>query len=89
MLINEQAFKTFITQAIQESLPQQDKYHGFADVQRFSEISGISVSVLRAKVLHHPQFQNAVYKFDDDSRKYYIDIVKGIDLLKIIMKRGA
>ena len=89
MLIDEQAFKSLIQDAVKQAMKQDEQvYHGYADIKQFIEISGISKRHLEEKVIPHPKFKHCVCRFDG-SMKRYIHIRKGLDALdKILIKES-
>lgn len=86
VLINEEAFKATIFEAVTEALGKQNKpkYHGFADIKSFIEISGISKWDLEHKFIPHPEFRKHVYKIDGQKR--YIDIEPALEAARRIFK---
>lgn len=88
-MFNEQAFKTLVQDAVSEALrnQQETQYEGFANVEQFIEISGISKYDLEYKLMPHERFKQHVYRFDGHKR--YIDIRPALDSIRSIMKRGA
>ena len=89
MLINEQAFKAAIHEAVQEALQQQNTqtYEGFADVKEFIEISGISKWDLEQKFMPHPEFKQHVHRLDGQKR--YIDIKPALEAIRNIFREGS
>lgn len=89
MLINEEAFKATIHEAVVEALGSQSeqKYYGFADVKKFIDISGISKWDLENKFIPHPEFKTHVYKIDGQKR--YIDVLPALEAARKIFKGGA
>ena len=88
MLIDEQAFKSLIQDAVKQAMKQDEQvYHGYADVKEFAEFSGYSLSDVKNKLLANEKFYNTcVYRFEG-SRKNYILTEKGIETAKQMMIR--
>lgn len=63
------------------------QYAGYADVEKFKVMTGISDYDFKEKVLHHPTFAEALRRFDG-SRKYYIHIENGKQALEQIFKEA-
>ena len=63
------------------------QYSGYADVEKFKEMTGISDYDFKEKVLHHPSFAKVKRRFDG-SRKYYIHIESGKKALEQIFKEA-
>lgn len=89
MLINEEAFKATIHEAVVEALSSQSekKYYGFADVKSFIEISGVSKWDMENKFIPHPDFKKHVYKLDGNKR--YIDVKPALETMRKIFKGGS
>lgn len=91
MLIDEQAFKALIHEAVKEALPQEEQreYQAYATINEFLEISGMRETWFRDNVLMHPDFKECVFK---PGNKYYIHVTKGLAKLETILRdleRGA
>ncbi|AKG74398.1 hypothetical protein [Salinicoccus halodurans] len=91
MLIDEQAFKQLIHEAVKEALPQQAQreYQEYATINEFLEISGMKETWFRDNVLSHPDFKECVFR---PGNKYYIHVSKGLAKLEHILRdleRGA
>ncbi|WP_020006099.1 hypothetical protein [Salinicoccus albus] len=89
MLIDEQAFKSLVHEAVKEALCNQSSeiYEGFADVERFIEISGISKHDLEEKIFPHPDFKQYVYQ--PGGRKRYIEVQPAMDSIRKIMREAS
>lgn len=89
MLIDEQAFKASIQEAVIEAInsQKQDEYEGFANVERFIKISGISKFDLEEKLMVNPIFTEHVYRLQGTKR--YIDIKPALESVRKIMRNGV
>lgn len=88
MIIDEQAFKSLIHDAVNQALKQQDTqvYQGYADVKQFIEISGISKRDMEDRVIPHPDFKHCVCRFDGGAKRY-IHIKNGLIALDQIFRK--
>lgn len=85
-MFNEQAFKDLIREAVREELSSvnSQKYLGYADVDQFIEISGISKRHLEYSIIPHPLFKPYIHKLE--GRKRYIEIEPAMEAIRQIMK---
>ncbi|WP_271401485.1 hypothetical protein [Salinicoccus roseus] len=85
MLIDEQAFRTLIQEAVKEALPQQERreYQEYATINEFLELSGLKDSWFRTNVLVHPDFKECIFQ---PGNKYYIHVRKGLAKLELILR---
>lgn len=87
-MFDEKALKTLIREAVREELEsfQGQQYPGYADVEQFIEISGISKRHLEYGIIPHPLFKPYVHK--PQGRKRYIEVAPAMDAVKEIMKEA-
>lgn len=87
MLIDEQAFKSLIQDAVKQAVKQDEQvYQGYADVKQFIEISGISKRDMEDRVIPHPNFRHCVCRFEGGAKRY-IHIRDGLDALDKIFQK--
>ncbi|GAB3062056.1 hypothetical protein ACFOU0_05925 [Salinicoccus sesuvii] len=85
MLLDEQAFRTLIQEAVKDALPKQEErvYQEYATINEFLSISGMRGTWFRDNVLGHPNFKECVYRAGN---KYYIHVTKGLKKLESILR---
>lgn len=88
-MFDDQAFQSLVSEAVKQALAQKDtqKYHGYADVKQFIDISGISKRDMEDRVIPHPKFKGCVARFEGGTKRY-IHIENGLHALdNILLKR--
>lgn len=85
MIVDEEALRLLIQEAVKEALPQQEQreYQEYATINEFLEISGLKNSWFRTNVLVHPDFKECIFQ---PGNKYYIHVRKGLVKLEVILR---
>lgn len=87
-MIDEDVFKANVYEAVKEAMEAQngETYQGFADVNKFIEISGISKWDIEHKFMPHPKFKEHVYQME--GRKRYVDVHPALETMRKIFKEA-
>lgn len=74
-----------ILEIVKNSIPQQE-YIGYADVNQFIKLSGISANDLELKVFPDAEFKKCIYRFGK-GQKRYIEVKPAMECIKRILVR--
>lgn len=64
---------------------EQSKYQEYADLKEFAQISGLSYSDVKEKLMTNDDFHRRCVRRFDNSRKYYIHVEKGLSFLERVL----
>ena len=85
MIVDEEALRLLIHEAVKEALPQQEQreYQEYVTINKFLAISGMKETWFRDNVLVHPDFKECVFR---PGNKYYIHVKKVLAKLELILR---